>query len=205
MPQPTMPLFEEVDHVTAIRAGATAEAFVRVAFESYHQELYGFLRRTTRDDALAQDLVQESFLRLMREARAGRPPEQTRAWLYRVATNLTISRARLVRTVLAWLGRVASTHPQDTVTESPEVGVLRLERSIALESALGQIASDARTALILSGQGFTGADLNSKSIAVAASSSQRSCAVIARPPASRGSAAAGREPATSTSGWRPPS
>ncbi len=159
MPQPTMPLFEEVDHVTAIRAGATAEAFVRVAFESYHQELYGFLRRTTRDDALAQDLVQESFLRLMREARAGRPPEQTRAWLYRVATNLTISRARLVRTVLAWLGRVASTHPQDTVTESPEVGVLRLERSIALESALGQIASDARTALILSGQGFTGADI----------------------------------------------
>ncbi len=159
MPQPTMPLFEEVDRVTAIRAGATAEAFVRVAFESYHQELYGFLRRTTRDDALAQDLVQESFLRLMREARAGRPPEQTRAWLYRVATNLTISRARLVRTVLAWLGRVASTHPQDTVTESPEVGVLRLERSIALESALGQIASDARTALILSGQGFTGADI----------------------------------------------
>ncbi len=159
MPQPTMPLFEEVDHVTAIRAGATAEAFVRVAFESYHQELYGFLRRTTRDDALAQDLVQELFLRLMREARAGRPPEQTRAWLYRVATNLTISRARLVRTVLAWLGRVASTHPQDTVTESPEVGVLRRERSIALESALGQIAADARAALILSGQGFSGADI----------------------------------------------
>lgn len=154
-----MPLIEEVDGVTAIRAGATAEAFVRVAFESYHQELYGFLRRTTRDDALAQDLVQESFLRLMREARAGRPPEQTRAWLYRVATNLAISRARRVRTVLAWLGRVASTHPQDTVTESPEVGVLRRERSIALESALGQIAADARAALILSGQGFSGADI----------------------------------------------
>jgi RNA polymerase sigma-70 factor (ECF subfamily) len=159
MPQPTMPLFEEVDGVTAIRAGATADAFVRVAFESYHQELYGFLRRTTRDDALAQDLVQESFLRLIREARAGRPPEQTRAWLYRVATNLTISRARRVRTVLAWLGRVASTHPQDTVTESPEAGVLRRERSIALESALGQIAADARAALILSGQGFSGADI----------------------------------------------
>jgi len=159
MPQPTTPVLEEVDGVTAIRAAATAEAFVRLAFESYHEELYGFLRRTTGDEAVAQDLLQETFLRLMREARAGRPADQTRAWLYRVATNLAISRARRGRTVLGWLGRLALTHPRDIAAESAEAGVLRQERSRALEAALALIGADARSALILSGQGFSGAEI----------------------------------------------
>jgi RNA polymerase sigma-70 factor (ECF subfamily) len=159
MPLPTTPVLDEVDGVIAIHGAATAEAFVRVAFESYHQELYGFLRRTARDDAVAQDLLQEAFLRLMREAAAGHPPEQTRAWLYRVATNLAISRARRGRTVLAWLGRIASTHPRETAAESPEARVLRDERSRALEAALARIGPDARSALILSGQGFSGAEI----------------------------------------------
>jgi RNA polymerase sigma-70 factor, ECF subfamily len=159
MPQPTMPVLDDVDGVTAIRVAATAEVFVQAAFESYDQELYGFLRRTTRDEALAEDLLQEAFLRLMREARAGRPPEQTRAWLYRVATNLAISRARRGRTVLAWLGRLASTQPREVTSESAEARVLRQEWLQALEAALARVGADARSALILSGQGFSGAEI----------------------------------------------
>src|SRR5262249_28528500 len=65
-----------------------ADDFVSAAFRAHRDELFTFLARTTRDDDEAEDLVQETFLRLAREARAGRVPDQVRAWLYRVASNL---------------------------------------------------------------------------------------------------------------------
>ena len=51
-----------------------ADDLVVAAFEAHRVELYTFLVRTVRDDADAQDLLQETFLRLSKEVRAGRPP-----------------------------------------------------------------------------------------------------------------------------------
>lgn len=60
------------------------EAFVR----RYHGPLYGFLERLLRDRQKAEDLVQETFLRLIRQLSQDKPPEHPKAWLYRVAHNL---------------------------------------------------------------------------------------------------------------------
>ena len=70
------------------------DGFVVSMYEAHHAEVYAFLVRSTRDPSAAEDLLQETFLRLTTEARAGRAPEQVRAWLFRVASNLAISRAR---------------------------------------------------------------------------------------------------------------
>ncbi|MEX2011584.1 MAG: sigma-70 family RNA polymerase sigma factor [Chloroflexota bacterium] len=136
-----------------------ADAVVVAAYEAYHQELFGFLQRTVRDEAAAQDLLQETFLRLMGEVRSGRAPENSRAWLYRVASNLAISRGRRRATVVRWLTRYGVPEHQAAVEESPEAGAVRHEASDDLESALAQISADARAALILSGQGFSGAEI----------------------------------------------
>ena len=48
----------------------------------------------TRDPELAQDVVQEAFLRLAKELGAGRRPDNAPAWLALVARNLATSRAR---------------------------------------------------------------------------------------------------------------
>lgn len=65
---------------------------MRLAYHDYAPALFGFLLRATRDRDVASDLLQETFLRFVGEARSGRTPSDTRAWLYRVAANLVRSR-----------------------------------------------------------------------------------------------------------------
>ena len=94
----------DVEGVSATSPRGQA-AVVTAAFEQYHAELYSYLRRSTRDEGAAEDLMQESFLRLFKEVEAGRTPDNMRAWLYRVGSNLAISRGRRATTVLDWMSR----------------------------------------------------------------------------------------------------
>lgn len=149
----------------ATEAGEVPAAVVRDrsatildAFETYHAELYSFLRRLTRDDAAAEDLLQETYLRLTAEAGSGRSPDHVRSWLYRVASNLAISRGRRRATVVDWLRR----HGGDAArmsAESPETHLVNRERRSALDDALRTIPVDARTALLMSAQGFGGEEI----------------------------------------------
>ena len=134
-----------------------SHAAVIGAFEAYHAELYNFLRRSTRDESAAEDLIQEAFLRLTREVSAGRTPENMRAWLYRVASNLAISRGRRRTTVFAWMSRYGQR--ADDVAESPESIVLGRLRYAALDAAMAALSADARTALLLSVEGFSGEEI----------------------------------------------
>ena len=140
-----------------IRIRVDRREAIAAAFETYHAELYGFIRRGTRDEAAAEDLLQDAFLRLAREVSAGRSPDNIRAWLYRVAANLIVSRARRRRTVVDWLSRQGR---GDTGTVAgPEVSILKRERTAEVDGALAGLSSDARTALLLASQGFSGEEI----------------------------------------------
>lgn len=142
----------------AATSRADRRAIVAEAFEAYHAELYNFLRRSTRDEAAAEDLLQEVYVRLTREVEAGRAPEHLRGWLYRVASNLAISRGRRRATVLGWMnrhGRAAASEFE----ESPETGYLRSERVSMLDAVLATLPIEARTALQLSADGFSGEEI----------------------------------------------
>ena len=136
-----------------------ADDFVTAAFEAHRDELFSFLTRTTRDDAEAEDLLQETFIRLAREIRAGRSPEQLRAWLYRVASNLATSRFRRRTVARRWLTRFAATAREEPPEPSPETGVLHRERYGDLERALALVSPDARAALLMAAQGFSGREI----------------------------------------------
>ena len=45
------------------------------------------------------------------------------------------------------------------MTESPEAGVLSRERASTLDAALATLSADARSALLLSAQGFSGEEI----------------------------------------------
>ncbi|ASS68913.1 RNA polymerase sigma factor [Paenibacillus sp. D51F] len=53
----------------------------------YHAPLSGFLQRQLKDPGRAEDVVQETFLKLIRQLKDRRNPENVQAWLYRVAMN----------------------------------------------------------------------------------------------------------------------
>jgi len=54
----------------------------------YHQVIYAYLYRLTNQRQLAEDLVQECFVRVFTALQAGRFPVRFRPWIYRIATNL---------------------------------------------------------------------------------------------------------------------
>ena len=70
--------------------------------EAIHTEhaaaLHRYVARLVRDDAGAQDIVQESLLRLWRHPEVlERPGESVRAWLFTVARHLVVDQARSAR------------------------------------------------------------------------------------------------------------
>lgn len=141
-------------HVVAVERAERGVAVVD-AYAAHHEELFSFLWSATRDREAAEDLLQELFLRLIREERAGRMPERARPWLYRVASNLVIDRGRRLTTGRRWLERLVS--PE--LDEAADARLLRRERAGNLELALAQVSSDARVALLMSGHGFSGAEI----------------------------------------------
>jgi RNA polymerase sigma-70 factor, ECF subfamily len=156
MPDSMMPSPVDVEGVSATSRRDQA-AVVTAAYEQYHAELYSYLRRSTRDEGAAEDLMQESFLRLFKEVEAGRTPDNIRAWLYRVGSNLAISRGRRGRTVIDWMSRYGRVG--GSTVESPESDVLGRERTASLDAVLAGLPEDDRTALLLSAQGFSGEEI----------------------------------------------
>lgn len=57
-------------------------------------ELARHLRRIVRDDDAAQDLLQDTFLRAHKALGRLGEGANTRAWLYRIATNLALNHVR---------------------------------------------------------------------------------------------------------------
>jgi RNA polymerase sigma-70 factor (ECF subfamily) len=155
MPESMKPSPVDVEAVSATSSRGQA-AVVTAAFEQYHAEIYSYLRRSTRDESAAEDLMQESFLRLFKEVGEGRTPDNVRAWLYRVGSNLAISRGRRRRTAVDWMSRYGRAGGS---AESPESDVLGRERTAALDAVLADLPADDRTALLLSAQGFSGEEI----------------------------------------------
>jgi RNA polymerase sigma-70 factor, ECF subfamily len=141
------------------RPATGADAFVVSAYEAHHAEVFAFLARATRDPFVADDLLQETYLRLMKEARDGRAPLPVRAWLYRVASNLVISSARGQTTARRWFGRHGRHERHAMTTPSPEAGVVSREGAAEMERVLGGLSDDARLALLLSSEGFAGDEI----------------------------------------------
>jgi len=135
--------------------GAAIVDAVSAAYDAHERELYAFALRATREGAAAEDLVQESFLRLVREVRDGRPPENVRAWLFRVCANLMVSRGRRRAIATRYLPFLVSRE----VGETPEARHLRHELGDALAAAMAGLSLDERSGLLLSAAGFHGQEI----------------------------------------------
>ncbi len=153
----TSPL-EAVDASGAHRT-AQADALVVTAWSDHYAEVLAFLVRTTRDPEVAEDLLQEAYLRLTREARAGRMPDNVRAWLYRVGANLAVSRGRRISAALRGIVRLGTAAGSARIEDAPETSFLQREGRAALVGVLADLDPGARAALLLASEGFSGAEI----------------------------------------------
>jgi RNA polymerase sigma-70 factor (ECF subfamily) len=145
----------EVGASSVTPAVVAVESIVVEAFDAYAGRLKTFARAAVRDADAADDLVQETFLRFVREVRAGRTPENVGGWLYRVCANLVASRGRR-RTVAE---RMKGLLVDRSTAGSAEDHAVRSSESVRLREALADLPADARVALLMAAEGFSSAEI----------------------------------------------
>jgi RNA polymerase sigma-70 factor (ECF subfamily) len=70
---------------------------VETAYRRYYVLLREKCRRMLRDVAKADDVAQETFVRLWKSGLSGDEPRQVTAWLYRTSTRIAIDHIRAQR------------------------------------------------------------------------------------------------------------
>jgi RNA polymerase sigma factor (sigma-70 family) len=130
-------------------ARGDAVAFDRV-FAAYRRRLYAYLVRMTHRRDVAEDLLQDTFLRLAQHATRLAPGTRLAPWLFTVAHRLVVSwaRARAVRDQLAGdLPPREPSHPQPSALDA----LAGARAQLALARALDQLAPPYREVALLVG------------------------------------------------------
>jgi RNA polymerase sigma-70 factor (ECF subfamily) len=143
---------DECAWVDGLRRGDPA-AFDGV-FAGYRRRLYGYLVRMTRRRDVAEDLLQETFLRLAQHANKLDRETRLAPWLFTVAHRLVVSwaRAQAVRDQLA--GDLPQREAADASAggaRSPLEALADSQAQLALERAFAALAPAYREVALLVG------------------------------------------------------
>ena len=147
----------ELALVARLRAGDVA-AFDAV-LDQYHTPLFNFLARLSRRRDVAEDLLEETWLRLVARAPALREDTRLGPWLFTVARNLYASycRSRLVED--SHVATLIGLWPCGTPHPSPFESAAATESERRIEAALAAVPVLYREALLLVGfQGLSVAE-----------------------------------------------
>jgi RNA polymerase sigma-70 factor (ECF subfamily) len=136
-------------------AVTTLGSIVEAAFDAHAPQLKAFALAAVRDDDAADDLVQETFIRFVRQVRSRSVPDNVGGWLHRVCANLITSQGR--RRSVA--NRKKPMLVDRTVAVSAEDHVIRMDEAARLRDALGELPVDARVALLMAAAGFSPAEI----------------------------------------------
>ena len=115
-------------------------------FERHHRSVFLFLSRTTGDPAVAEDLVQEVFVRILKYRHTYDPDSRFETWLFRIARNARTDHFRRRPPVAAPVDAaldLASYSPGPATQLEHDVDVQQLER------ALARLSDEARDLLVL--------------------------------------------------------
>ena len=134
----TLTGMEDSDVMLRLRAGDMAAFDYLLA--KYRRPIIHFMYRMVHNEAVAEELAQEVFLRVYRSRETYRAEARFSTWLYRIATNLGVNHARDTRHERAastiYLdepdSETGSTPDVADATPSAESAILRRERMAAI-------------------------------------------------------------------------
>lgn len=130
-PAPSNP-FDDLS--TSLRSSWHAFADV---YEPMRPELYRYCRYLTRSAWDAEDLAQDALTRaFVLLGQMGAPPDNPRAWLFRVASN-------------AWIDQVRRRHEPPSLPHEPSSAADPQETREAASTLLGSLAAQERAAVVL--------------------------------------------------------
>lgn len=143
--------------VSRLQAGDTA------AFDDIHaalnHRLFTFLLRLSRRREVAEDLLEETWLRLVTHAKRLRPDTQLAPWLFTVARNLHVSYLRSRALEESHAPALMGLWPAGTPQPSPFEDTATNEMERRVEAAIASLPATYREVLLLVGvEGFRPAE-----------------------------------------------
>ena len=140
------------------QAGQGDTASFELLFKRHYQRMYGLVFRLVGNRAEAEDIVQETFIRLYQNPPSdGREEHNVSAWLYRVATNTAYNAIRSRNRL--WQ---RNQHLVPDVTDSPagpEKSAEQAEDAERVRAALAELAPIQGQLLLLRQLGLSYAEL----------------------------------------------
>lgn len=139
-------LSDDAPLIAEALAGNTA-AFGRLV-GLYQDRLYNSLLRVVGTEA--EDIVQDAFVQAYLKLDTFRGTSAFYTWLYRIAYNLAMSRARRERPLVSLDGMKSQVGNEPVDGEpTPEATLERKEQVELVQAALAQLSSEYRTILVL--------------------------------------------------------
>lgn len=131
--------------VAQVADQTAARVVVEKLYSAHHAEIYSYLARMLRDEELAADLTQETFVKAYRAFDTLADHRRARAWLYQIAGRTALDELRRRRIVrfIPWTGESRGS------AASAEELALRGRFSAEMERALAAIPPRQRQALLL--------------------------------------------------------
>ena len=147
------------DHELVARAGKGSEAAYRELLGRYQRPVFSLVYRMVRDREQAEDLSQETFVKVFNNIGRYDPKYKFSSWIFKIATNVTIDALRKKEpdTVSLDGSRHARTDEDIEATritavsndENPEELLEARELGSEIERAIGELRSEYKTAVIL--------------------------------------------------------
>ncbi|HEY3342519.1 MAG TPA: RNA polymerase sigma factor [Anaerolineae bacterium] len=139
-------MHDRSDEELLAKIGQGDEAALKELFERYHVRLYNFILRTVGEDMLAEDVFQETFIRLAQKAGTYQPRAKAVTWIYRIAYNLSIDALRRSKRLLDY-EEISEQLPD--YQRLPYEVVLQNQQRLMLKDALDQLSAPQRAVILL--------------------------------------------------------
>ena len=145
---PVTPVEQDEDAALAIRASTGESAAFGLLYDRHVAAIYRYVYYRVRDDADAEDLTSEVFMRALKAMPRYEPRQAFLAWLYRIARNAVIDRARKGNRRVSFEDALKHPDASDRIVE-PEAEVLAHSDNTAIRAALGKLTPLQQEVIVL--------------------------------------------------------
>jgi len=137
---------QQSDRELVERVAKGDRAAVRLLFMRHHARVYRFAARQTGSESMADDIANEVFLELWKQAPAFEGRSEVSTWLLGIARFKALSALRKRKEV--WIDDDDAAAVPDTA-DTPEVAVMKDDKATALRGMVNALPEEHRTVIDL--------------------------------------------------------
>src|SRR6184192_2573019 len=141
------PVGQDDDAALAVRASKGEAAAFGLLYDRHVEAIYRYVYYRVRDDAEAEDLTSDVFMRALKAMPRYEPRQAFLAWLYRIARNAVIDRARRGKRQVSF--EDALEHPMPEHIIEPDAGLLALADKETVRAAIARLTPLQQEVIVL--------------------------------------------------------